>query len=95
MPEKSFRVKISNVKGDVALLNPSDLSELGAGEGAEIDLYTSSRGWKVVVKPDCSVDKGVVFVNRSVAAKLDVEDGGEVRAFWTPPVVEEKYEPPP
>ncbi|MDH5806749.1 MAG: hypothetical protein QXW62_02925 [Candidatus Methanomethylicaceae archaeon] len=95
MPEKSFRIKISDVKGDIAFFNPSDLSELGASEDAEIDLYTSSRGWKVIAKSDCSVEKGILMINKSVAAKLDIEEGGEVLASWTPPVIEEKYEPPP
>lgn len=95
MPEKAFRIKISNVKGDVAFFNPSDLSELGASENAEIDLYTPSRGWKVVAKTDGSVTKGVLVINKGVAAKLDVDEGGEVMASWTPPVIEEKYEPPP
>lgn len=95
MPEKTFRIKISNVKGNLALFNPGDLSELGASEDAEIDLYTTSRGWKVIAKTDSSVEKGVLLINNSVAAKLEVGEGGEVRASWTPPVIEEKYEPPP
>ncbi|MCS7098338.1 MAG: hypothetical protein NZ922_05120 [Candidatus Methanomethyliaceae archaeon] len=95
MPEKSFRIKISNIKGDVAVFNPSDLSDIGAPEDAEVELYTTARGWKVKATTDCKLERGVLLVNQKVAAKLEVGEGGEVRASWSPPVVEEKYEPPP
>lgn len=95
MPEKSFRIKISNVKDDVAVFNPVDLSEIGASEGAEVELYTAARGWMVKAVVDCNLDRGVLLVNQKVAMRLEVEDGGEVRASWSPPVIEEKYIPPP
>ncbi|MCC6013408.1 MAG: hypothetical protein LM593_03470 [Candidatus Verstraetearchaeota archaeon] len=95
MPEIILRIKTSDIKGNIGLLNPQDLSKLGAKEGDEIELYSTSRAWTIKTKSDSSVPIGEVRVSTDVLRRLDVEDGSEVRAYWAPPVVEEKYEPPP
>ncbi|MEM2001585.1 MAG: hypothetical protein QXT77_02920, partial [Candidatus Methanomethylicaceae archaeon] len=68
---------------------------LGAKAGDDVELYTATRAWTVTAKTDASVPAGTVWVGKGVAARLDVEDGAEVTCSWTPPVTEEKYEPPP
>jgi anaerobic selenocysteine-containing dehydrogenase len=95
VPEKIFHIKTSDIKGNTGLVNPQDLSELGAKEGDEVELYTSSRAWSVKIKSDASVPRGEIITSKDVLRRLDVEDGNEVRVYWAPPVIEEKYEPPP
>ncbi len=95
MPEKIFHIKVFDIKGDIGFVNPQDLSELGAKEEDEVELYSSSRAWTIKIKSDSSVPIGEIRTSKDVLRRLDVEDGSEVRAYWTPPVIEEKYEPPP
>ncbi|MBC7113137.1 MAG: hypothetical protein H5T34_03840 [Candidatus Methanomethyliales bacterium] len=95
MPEKRVSIKIGDVAGNTGVFNPADLSALGAKAGDDVELYTATRAWTVTAKVDASVPAGTVWVGKGVAARLDVEDGAEVTCSWTPPVTEEKYEPPP
>lgn len=95
MPEIKATIKVKNVADNVGVFNPADLSSLGAKAGVDVELYTAARAWTVTAKTDDSVPVGKVFISKAVASRLDVEDGAEVRVYWTPPVTEEKYEPPP
>ncbi|MGQ9760033.1 MAG: hypothetical protein ACUVQ5_05655 [Candidatus Methanomethylicaceae archaeon] len=95
MPEIKVSVKVEYIAGNTGIFNPVDLSTLGAKPGDDVELYTSTRAWTVTAKDDASVSAGTVKIGKSVASRLDVEDGAEVRCTFTPPVTEEKYEPPP
>ncbi|MEM3484984.1 MAG: molybdopterin dinucleotide binding domain-containing protein, partial [Candidatus Methanomethyliaceae archaeon] len=94
-PEKKVSIKVVDIAGNEGVFNPADLSALGAKAGDDVELYTATRAWTVTAKTDASVPAGTVWVGKGVAARLDVEDGAEATCSWTPPVTEEKYEPPP
>ncbi|MEM3531920.1 MAG: molybdopterin dinucleotide binding domain-containing protein [Candidatus Methanomethyliaceae archaeon] len=95
MPEKKVSIKVVDIAGNEGVFNPADLSALGAKAGDDVELYTATRAWTVTAKTDASVPAGTVWVGKGVAARLDVEDGAAATCSWTPPVTEEKYEPPP
>ncbi len=95
MPEINVSVKVVDIAGNDAFFNPADLSALEAKAGDTVELYTASRAWTVTARIDNSVSAGTVKIGKTVAARLDVEDGASASVLLKPQVAEEKYEPPP